>query len=120
MRQLEKKLVEEWVIEKLKEKGWNYVEAEKLERLSFDEPLLIEDLKRKILGINKDTELTKEDLNAVTNKLKYAPTDQNGHKEILKYLKYGVPIRTEKERIVKYIQLFDYKNFQNNDFVVTN
>jgi type I restriction enzyme, R subunit len=59
-------------------------------------------------------------LNAVINKLKYAPTDQNGHKEILKYLKYGVPIRTEKERIVKYIQLFDYKNFQNNDFVVTN
>jgi type I restriction enzyme R subunit len=120
MRQLEKKLVEEWVIEKLKEKGWNYVEAEKLERLSFDEPLLIEDLKRKILEINKDTELTEDDLNLVINKLRYTSTDQNGHKEILKYLKYGVPIRTEKERIVKYIQLFDYKNFQNNDFVVTN
>jgi type I restriction enzyme R subunit len=120
MRQLEKKLVEEWVIEKLKEKRWNYIEAEKLDRLSFDEPLLIEDLKKKILDINKDTELTEEDLNAVINKLKYVPTDQNGHKEILKYLKYGVPIRTEKERIVKYIQLFDYKNFQNNDFVVTN
>jgi type I restriction enzyme R subunit len=120
MRQLEKKLVEDWVIEKLKEKGWNYVEAEKLERLSFDEPLLIEDLKKKILEINKDTELTEDDLNLVINKLRYTSTDQNGHKEILKYLKYGVPIRTEKERIVKYIQLFDYKNFQNNDFVVTN
>jgi type I restriction enzyme R subunit len=120
MKQLEKKLVEEWVIEKSKEKGWNYVEAEKLERLSFDEPLLIEDLKKKILEINKDTELTEEDLNAVVSKLKYAPIDQNGHKEILKYLKYGVPIRTEKERIVKYIQLFDYKNFKNNDFIVTN
>jgi type I restriction enzyme R subunit len=120
MRQLEKKLVEEWVIEKLKEKGWNYVEAEKLERLSFDEPLLIEDLKKKILEINKDTELTEDDLNLVINKLRYTSTDQNGHKEILKYLKYGVPIRTEKERIVKYIQLFDYKNFQNNDFIVTN
>jgi type I restriction enzyme R subunit len=118
--QLEKKLVEDWTIEKLKEKGWNYIESEKLNRLSFDEPLLVEDLKRKILEINKDTELTEEDLNAVINKLKYAPTDQNGHKEILKYLKYGVPIKTEKERIVKYIQLFDYKNFQNNDFVVTN
>ena len=120
MRQLEKKLVEDWVIEKLKEKGWNYIEAEKLNRLSFDEPLLVEDLKKKILDINKDTELTGEDLNTVVNKLKYVPTDQNGHKEILKYLKYGVPIRTEKERIVKYIQLFDYKNFKNNDIVVTN
>jgi type I restriction enzyme R subunit len=120
MMQLEKKLVEDWAIEKLKERGWNYVEAEKLNRLSFDEPLLIEDLKKKILEINKDTELTEDDLNAVVNKLKYAPTDQNGHKEILSYLKYGVPIKTEKERIVKYIQLFDYKNFKNNDFVVTN
>ena len=118
--QLEKKLVEDWVIEKLKERGWNYIESEKLNRLSFDEPLLIEDLKKKILEINKDTELTEEDLNAVINKLKYAPIDQNGHKEILKYLKYGVPIKTEKEKIVKYIQLFDYKNFQNNYFVVTN
>ncbi len=117
---LEKKLVEEWAIEKLKERGWNYVEAEKLNRLSFDEPLLVENLKKKILEINKDIELTEEDLNAVLNKLKYAPTDQNGHKEILKYFKYGVPIKTEKERIVKYIQLFDYKNFQNNDFIVTN
>jgi type I restriction enzyme R subunit len=120
MMQLEKKLVEDWVIEKLKKRGWNYVEVEKLERLSFDEPLLVEDLKKKILEINRDTELTEEDLNAVVNKLKYAPTDQNGQKEILKYLKYGVPIKTEKERIVKYIQLFDYKNFKNNDFVVTN
>jgi type I restriction enzyme R subunit len=120
MRQLEKKLVEEWVIEKLKEKGWNYIEAEKLERLSFDEPLLVEDLKKKILEINKDIELTEDDLNAVISKLKYAPTDQSGHKEILNYLKYGVPIKTEKERIVKYIQLFDYKNFKNNDFIVTN
>jgi type I restriction enzyme R subunit len=120
MKQLEKKLVEDWVIERLKDRGWNYIESEKLNRLSFDEPLLVEDLKRKILEINKDTELTEEDLNAVINKLRYPSTDQNGHKEILKYLKYGVPIRTEKERIVKYIQLFDYKNFKNNDFVVTN
>ena len=120
VKQLEKKLVEDWAIEKLKEKGWNYVESEKLNRLSFDESLLLDDLKKKILEINKDTELVEEDLNAVINKLKYAPTNQNGHKEILKYLKYGVPIKTEKERIVKNIQLFDYKNFENNDFVVTN
>jgi type I restriction enzyme R subunit len=117
---LEKKLVEEWVIEKLKEKGWNYVESENLNRIILDEPLLIENLKEKILGINKDTEITEEDLNEVINKLKYTPTDQNGHKEILKYLKYGVPIKTEKEKITKYIQLFDYKNLQNNDFIITN
>ena len=118
--QLEQKLAEEWAIDKLKEKGWSYIESDKLNRLSFDEPLLINNLKEKIIRINKDIELTEEDLNAVINKLRYAPADQNGHKEILNYFKYGVPIKIEKERIVKNIQLFDYKNIQNNDFVVTN
>jgi len=117
---LEKKLIEEWVIEKLKEKGWNYLESEKLNRLSFDEPLLIDNLKRKIKEINKDIELTDGDLKNVINKFKYSTIDQNGHKEILRYFKYGVPIKTEKEKIVKYVQVFDYKNFENNDFILTN
>ena len=120
MKMLEKKLIEDWVIEKLKERGWDYVEAEKLNRLSFDEPLLIEIFKRKIKEINKDVELTESDLKAVINKLKYSSTNQNGHKEILRYFKYGVPIKTEKEKIVKEIQIFDYKNFENNNFIVTN
>ena len=120
MKMLEKKLIEDWVIEKLKERGWDYVEAEKLNRLSFDEPLLIEIFKRKIKEINKDVELTESDLKAVINNLKYSSTNQNGHKEILRYFKYGVPIKTEKEKIVKEIQIFDYKNFENNNFIVTN
>jgi len=120
VRQLEKKLVEDWAIEKLIEKGWNYVEPEKLNRLNIDEPLLVEDSKRKILEINKDVELTEEDLQAVINKLQGAFTDQNGHKETLRYLKYGVPIKTARERVVKYIQLFDYKNLERNEFVLTN
>jgi hypothetical protein len=48
---LEKKLVEERVIEKLKDRGWIYVESENLNRIILDEPLLIENLKKKILGI---------------------------------------------------------------------
>ncbi|GIW66998.1 MAG: type I restriction endonuclease [Candidatus Parcubacteria bacterium] len=117
---LEKKLVEDYVIEKLKGVGWNYIEVEKLNRVSFDEPLLIDDLKRKVGEINKDIELTEDDLKAVITKLQSASTDQNGHREILSFFKYGVPIKTEKERVVKYIQLFDYKNLTNNEFVFTN
>jgi len=118
--QLEKKLVEYWAIEKLKEKGWNYVESERLNRPDIDEPLLVEDLKRKILEINKDFELTEDDLKAVINKLRGAFTDQNGHKEILRYFKYDIPIKTEKERIVRHVQLFDYKSPERNEFVFTN
>jgi len=118
--QLEKKLVEEWIIERLQKKGWRYVKASDLNRRGVDEPLLVEDLKRKILELNKDVLLTEEDLKNVINKLQGASMDQNGHKEILRYFKYGVPIKTEKEKIVKYIQLFDYKNLERNQFVFTN
>ena len=117
--QLEKKLVEEWMIEKLKENGWNYIESENLKRLNLEEPLLLDVLKKKILEINK-IDLTDEDLKNVILKLQSVSPDQNGHKEVLRYFKYGVPIKTEKERIVKYVQLFDFKNPKNNEFILTN
>jgi len=117
--QLEKKLVEEWMIEKLKENGWNYIESENLKRASLDEPLLLDVLERKILDINQ-TDLTDEDVRNVVSKLQSVPSDQNGHKEILRYFKYGVPIKTEKERVVRHIQLFDFNNLGNNEFILTN
>ncbi|MCX7832152.1 MAG: HsdR family type I site-specific deoxyribonuclease [Actinobacteria bacterium] len=120
MKHLEKEIVEFYVIEKLKECGWKYIQPEHLERFSFDEPLLISDLKRKLIEINKDVNLTEEDLKQVILKLQSASSDQNGHREILNYIKFGVPIKTEKERIVKFIQLFDYKNLNSNDFIFTN
>ena len=117
---LEEKLVEDRIIKKLIETGWNYVEAEKLNRSDLEEPLLIENLKRKILEINKNITLTDEDLKKVINKLQTAFTDQNGHREILRFFKYGLPIKIEKDKTVNHIQLFDYKNPTNNDFIVTN
>lgn len=118
--QLEKKLVEEYVISELEKIGWKYVESEKLNRMSFDQPLLIEDLKKKVFEINKNMELTDEDLKMVVNRLESVFIDQNGHKDILRYFKNGVPIKTEKERILRQIQIFDYENIERNDFVVTN
>jgi type I restriction enzyme R subunit len=118
--QLEKKLVEDFVLEKLQQIGWRYIEADKLNRLSYDEPLLLDNLKTKILEINKDAQLTDEDIKKVINKLQSAYTDQNGHKEILSFLKFGVPIKTEKERLVKNIYLFDESNIENNEFIFTN
>ena len=117
---LEKELVEDWVIEKLKETGWKYVETKELERIGLDEPLLEDKLKEKIKVINDNIELVDEDLNLLINKLKSAFIDQNGHKEILKYFKYGIPIKTEKEKVVRYIQIFDYKNIDKNEFFFTN
>jgi len=121
MMQLEKKLVEEWIIEKLKEKGWRYLKPEELKRVGREEEgLLVDNLRKKILEINKNIPLTEEDLKKVINKLQIAYADQNGHKEILRYFKYGIPIKTEKEKIVRHIQLFDYENSQSNEFILTN
>lgn len=120
MLNLEKKIVEDFIIGKLKEIGWRYLENQKLPRINFDEPLLVEILKKKILQINKEVNLTDTDLDQVILKLKTTPTDQNGHKEILKYFKFGVPIKTEKEKISRLIRLFDYDDIQNNDFFFTN
>ncbi|MFH7882668.1 MAG: type I restriction endonuclease, partial [Candidatus Aenigmatarchaeota archaeon] len=119
-KQLEKKLVEDEIIEKLQEIGWRYIEAKDLERVSFDEPLILGDLKRKILEINKDVELTEDDLRQVITMLQSSFNDQNGHKNILSYFKYGVPIKTEKERISRKILLFDFQNPENNEFIFTN
>ncbi|CUS96825.1 type I restriction endonuclease subunit R [Candidatus Kryptobacter tengchongensis] len=119
-KQLEKKLVEDYVIEKLQEIGWRYVEAKDLERASLDEPLLLDDLKQKILEINQNVEFTEDDINEIIRMLQNASTNQNGHRDILNYFKYGVPIKTEKEKISRKILLFDFQNPQNNEFIFTN
>lgn len=120
MMQLEKKIFEDFIIEKLKEIGWYYIEPQKLTRLNLDEPLLADILKKKILEINKEVVLTPADLEQIVLKLKTISTDQNGHNDILNYFKFGVPIKTEKEKISRQIKLFDYENVNKNNFFFTN
>jgi type I restriction enzyme R subunit len=40
-------------------------------------------------------------------------------KQILQFMKSGIPIRLEKARTVEYIRLFDYDTLDNNEFVVS-
>ncbi|MEN3014343.1 MAG: HsdR family type I site-specific deoxyribonuclease [Endomicrobiia bacterium] len=119
MKNLEKTLAEEPVIKKLQQLGWRYVRPDELKRYSFEEPLLIDELERKIKEINSEKDLTDEDIEEVIKILKNAFYDQNGHKQVLRYLKYGIEIKT-KQRIVRKVDLFDYKNISKNEFVVTN
>jgi len=50
----EKSLIEDYIIEKLIEKGWRFVLVNELERESFSEPLLLNNLVRAIKRLNKD------------------------------------------------------------------
>lgn len=117
MEKYEKKLIEDYVSEKLKEIGWKFVPPDKLQRESTREPLLIENLKEAILRINKELNIGEEEIKKVINELKLLSNDQEGIKRFIHYLKYGIGIKFEKEGIVKRINLFDYENPLNNEFI---
>jgi len=116
----EKRLVEDYIIDRLVSvKGWRFVEASSLKRDDLREPLLISDLIDAIGRINRGFELTEGDINRVLSELKMAPATMEGAKTVLRSLKHGVPVKLEKERIVKNIQIIDYEHIESNDFVVS-
>jgi type I restriction enzyme R subunit len=116
----EKRLVEDYIVEKLStQENWSFVEATSLKRDDLREPLLIQNLIDAIKRINKDVELTEGDINRVISELKLAPATMEGVKNVLRSLKHGVPIKLEKERIVKFINLIDYAQPENNEFAIS-
>lgn len=115
----EKSLVEDYFIQKLQEKGWKYVPADSLERENLEEPLLTPTLIRALKRLNANIGVGNEEIKQVLNELKLRTSGSEDAKKILNYLKDGIPIKFEKERVVKYIRLFDYDNIQNNDFTIS-
>ena len=115
----EKKLIEDYFIKKLEEKGWRFVSADDLERDTYEEPLLIPNLVRALEKINRKLEIGNEEVNKVINELKLTGTGVEGAKRILTFYKFGVPVKFEKEKVVKYVQLFDFEDIDNNEFIIT-
>ena len=116
----EQNTVEDYLIKQLKKQGWKYIPGDELNRDSFEEPLLTSNLVRKIKDINNDLEVGEDEIRLVLNELKLKGSGQEGCRHILEYLKFGVPVKFEKERVVNYVQLFDYDNFENNEFIISN
>lgn len=115
----EKSTVEDYLVEKLQEKGWKFVKAEELERESLEEPLLVTDLIRAIKRINADLPLTDEDIKKVLNQLKLKSSTVEGIKDVLNFLKNGVSIKLEKTKDLERIKLFDFSDLNNNKFVMS-
>ena len=112
-------IVEDHIVKRLEESGWRFVSADDLERDSYEEVLLIPNLVRALQRINKKSEIGNEEINRVINELKLTGTGVEGAKRILNVYRFGVPVRFEKEKVVKYVQLFDFEEIQNNEFIVT-
>lgn len=117
MKKYEKEMVEDYITETLQNNGWEFVENKNLERESIREPLLVENFKKAILKINKDLSIGEEEINKVINEIKLLPSGQEGIKRFLHFLKYAIAIKFEKEKIVKYVNLIDYENPENNEFI---
>jgi len=119
MKFSEKIIVEDYIIEKLQNKGWQFVPSDELERESFEEPLLISNLIRALQKINKNLGVGDEEINKILNELRLTGSGYEGAKRILNFYKFGIPIKFEKDRVVKFIRLFDYDDIENNEFIVT-
>lgn len=113
----EKSLVEDYVISQLEAKGWKFIKSEELARESFEEPLLVSDLIRALKRINP--EIGDEEIKKVLNELKLKSSGVEGIKQILNFFKQGVPVKFEKEKVLKYVKLFDFRTLGNNDFTVS-
>ena len=112
-------IVEDYFIQKLEEKGWKFIHPDELERESYQEPLLIPNLVRAFIRVNKGLNIGDEEINKVVNELKLTGTGIEGAKRILNFYRFGVPIKFEKEKVVRYVQIFDFKNIENNEFIIT-
>ncbi len=115
----EKNIVEDYFAGELKKLGWTPVLSSDLPRESFEEPLLLIILDRKLKEINADLNIGPEEIKQTINELKFKTSGQQGIKDVLDFFKFGVPIKHEKERVVQYVQIFDYKNVPNNEFTVS-
>ncbi|MGM0366789.1 MAG: type I restriction endonuclease subunit R [Actinomycetota bacterium] len=113
------KNLEDHIIAKLEEKGWKFIPADSLERVSYEEALLIPSLSRNLKEINKETGIGNEEINKAINILKLTGTGIEGSRAILNYYKSGIPIKFERKKTVKYIRLFDFDKVKNNEFIVS-
>jgi type I site-specific restriction-modification system R (restriction) subunit len=113
-------LLENWFIERLKELNWKYIEPDKLGREQEEEPLILKTLASSIRRINQGIELTDRDIGILTSLLVNKPATSEGAREVLNYLKRGMPHIPEKSTTLENIYLIDYEHIDNNEFVVTN
>jgi type I restriction enzyme R subunit len=115
----EQSLVEDYIVEKLRSSGWTFIPADELERDDYKEPLLIPSLTRALKRINEETNIGDEEIRYVLNELRFVGTGSEGAKQILNIYKFGIPVKFEKEKVVRYVQLFDYETTSENEFIVS-
>lgn len=100
------------IIESLQQKGWTYIPGKNLPRTTA-EPLLIPELKKAVSRINPDAHLTDIEIENLIEELRLKTTTSKGAKEILQYLRDGIPATPKKTGTVTYIHLISDDTYKN-------
>jgi len=114
----EKSALEDYLVQKLQEKGWRFVPAKELEREGLEEPLL-SSLSAILKKINGSEAVGEEEIRQAVNELFLVPSGVEGCNLILRYMREGIAVKSEKEKIPVKIKLFDNVHVENNDFIVS-
>lgn len=119
MSVFDEKMLEDYVVKKFQENGWKFVPAKKLDRDSFSEPLLERDLIRAVKRINCEKDLEDVEIIRAVKELKFRPSDPEGLKQVLHFLKNGVTISSKRGRGINTLKFFDFGDMDNNEYIVT-
>ncbi|MFA6376685.1 MAG: HsdR family type I site-specific deoxyribonuclease, partial [Candidatus Paceibacterota bacterium] len=115
----EKKLITDYLKDKLVEFGWRFVPGADLERVGLEEPLLLGNLRTMLACVNANLRITDKEIDDVIREIKLVPTGEVGCRQMLHYLKYGVGVKFYRDKVVKIVNLFDFENLANNEFIVS-
>ncbi|MEB3764576.1 MAG: HsdR family type I site-specific deoxyribonuclease, partial [Desulfurococcales archaeon] len=109
--------LEEYIIDELVRRGWRFVDASSLEREGLDKPLLYAVLRRKIRVFNPG--VAEDDVSEAISILEGRSYGPKGAREVLEYLKFGVPVKLSRTRTSARLKLIDYSNPGRNEFIVS-
>lgn len=114
---VKEKGLEDYIVDELTKYGWRYVDATSLEREGFDKPLLYNVLRRKIREFNSG--VSEDDVSETISLLEGRSYRPKGAREVIEYLKFGVPVKLSQTRTSARLKFIDYSNIGRNDFVVS-
>lgn len=119
----EKGTVEYFIIQEAQKLRWKYVNPKEMNmrrKEDFEEPLVVEDLKKALKRVNGKVELTDADLDFVIVSLRTIPANLEGIRRFLDIFRNGLVVPLQKEGKERVLKLIDLENIENNEFVVTN
>jgi type I restriction enzyme R subunit len=119
----EKGTVEDFIIQELQKLGWKYVkpaEIQLMRKENYEEPLVLENLRKLLPAINREFEFTDADLDFVIISLRTIPPNIDGIRIFLDQFRNGLVVPMQKEGKERVIKLVDLENIESNEFIVTN